>query len=105
MELKGYKIGGCTVIAENKDEALTMYMNEIGCKLHFESSEIKIEEQNLDEIFYYFNINQIEPEDYKYIYDRRYPSEGVELVSLKRPYAKKYCNVIGDKKEILFWYI
>ena len=100
MDLKGFEIYGHIVIAENEAEAIEMYLNSDFGKafgLYDQPKEI-----NLDEWFYYFNINEIDKADYKHIYDRRYPEDGVELVSLKRPYARKYMpEGFYNKKEIV----
>lgn len=106
MILKGYRIHGCLVIEECEEKAIEMYIEKTGRKTY---SDLVVED--LDEFFYYFNIKDISEEDYANIYDRKYPyntydSDGTktELVSLKRPFAKKYIDVIGDKKELLNMY-
>lgn len=108
MELKGFIVGGCLVISENAEEALGMYLAEPSTKklmAAFPSYEPKVEEHNLDETAYYFELHEIDEEDHKYIYDRKFPTDGRKLVSLKRPFAKKYREVIGYKKEVIRSYI
>lgn len=99
--LKGYKIGGYLIVAEDEVEALEMYVNETGEPPNPWSN---IHETNLDDWFMYFDINEINPEDIEHIYDRKYPNypdKHVVRVSLKRPYARKYCpNGFYDEKSI-----
>jgi hypothetical protein len=98
-EYQGFDIDGVTVIAEDIDEATEMYINK------FHKIPITIKGIALDEIFYYFDIKEIDLEDYKNVYDRKIHNDGTVLVSLKRPFARKYQkDVIGTKKEILFSY-
>lgn len=104
MELKGWRIGGCTVVAESKEEAIEMYKNNVVSLLPMEEVITNAREQSLDDIFCYFELHEIDEADHQYIYDRKYPADGRQLVSLKRPYAKKYRRMVGDKKEILSWY-
>lgn len=98
-ELKGFKLDGYVIVAENEEEALDMYLKETR-----HDPFGSLEETNLDDWFMYFDINEINPEDVEHIYDRKYPnypSEDVVRVSLKRPYARKYCqNGFFDEKSI-----
>jgi hypothetical protein len=98
-EYQGFDIDGVTVIAEDIDEATEMYVNK------FHKIPITIKGIALDEIFYYFDIKEIDLEDYKNVYDRKIHNDGTVSVSLKRPFARKYKkDVVGTKKEILFSY-
>ena len=107
-ELKGYMVGGCIAVAENEEEAIQMYKDKVGeswINYYKESCRVEpwhdIKENNLDEWFRYFNKDEIDKEDYKYIYDEKHLSDGITWVSLKRPYARKYCkDGFYDKKEI-----
>lgn len=97
-ELKGFDIDGYAIIAEDKKEAIEMYITKVG------RNPREIVETNLDNCFSYFKLEDIDEEDYKHIYDRKYPDDGIVWVSLKRPFARKYGMVLGDKKEIFTLY-
>jgi hypothetical protein len=84
-DLKGFQIGGYYIVAKNEVNAIEMYIVETGHEPHSEVKEVDI-----DDSFMYFDINEIREDDICHIYDRKYP-DGKELVSLKRPYARKYC--------------
>jgi hypothetical protein len=99
MELKGFDVGGCHVIAEDEEEALQMYREKTG---RLPSSPIR--ETNLDDWFYYFELHEICESDHVHIYDRKYPLDGRLLVSLKRPFAKKYRDIQDHKKEVIYLY-
>jgi hypothetical protein len=54
----------------------------------------------------YFDINEINKEDLEHVYDIKHLLDGTVSVSLKRPYARKYCpDGFCEKKSIGAMYI
>jgi hypothetical protein len=96
MELKCFEICGAWVFAENKDEAIEIFENKY-TEIPNWCSEIK--EKDINEFFCYFDIDEINEEDYEYIYDKKNIDEKIR-VSLKRPHAMKYGKLLCNEKKI-----